>query len=166
MAFIIIPTVSGSVITFPETSNANYLTVTLHSNTATVPTKGSNCAAGYDLYAAEDWVIPTMENGLITTDISVKLPHGTYGRIAARSGLALHHNLMVGGGVIDADYTGIVKVILFNLGPFDYCVQKGERIAQLICEKISYPEILVNKTPFNSSVDIGRGSHGFGSSGK
>ena len=166
MAFIIIPIESESVITFSETSNADYLTVTLHSNTATVPTKGSDCAAGYDLYAAEDRVIPTMENGLITTDISVKLPYGTYGRIAARSGLALRHNLMVGGGVIDADYTGIVKVILFNLGPTNYCIQKGERIAQLICEKISYPEIRINKTPFNSAVDNGRGSGGFGSTGK
>ena len=143
------------------------LSVTLHSCNAIIPTKGSAQSAGYDLYAAEDVTIPAMDNGLISTDISVVLPSGTYGRIASRSGLSLKHNLMVGAGVIDYDYTGIVKVVLFNFGCTAYYVKKGARIAQLICEKIVYPQsiVLVNNAPADVSPSSGRANSGFGSTG-
>ena len=139
-----------------------FLTVTLQSSDATIPTKGSALAAGYDLYAAEDKLILPLENALISTDITIVLPLGTYGRIAARSGLALKHNLMVGGGVIDSDYTGIVKVILFNFSKIPFHVKKRERIAQLICEQIVYPHICISNA---LTPNTERGNAGFGSTG-
>lgn len=57
---------------------------------------------------------------MVDTDISIALPLGTYGRVAPRSGLAAKHSLHTGAGVIDADYRGPLKVILFNLGDEEF----------------------------------------------
>ena len=59
----------------------------------------------------------------------MQIPEGNYGRIAPRSGLALKHMIDIGGGVIDSDYRGEVKVILFNLSDSDFTVNKNDRIA-------------------------------------
>ena len=60
----------------------------------------------------------------------------TDGRVAPRSGLAAKHSIDVGAGVIDADYRGPVKVLLFNLGETDFAINEGDRIAQLIIERV------------------------------
>ncbi|XP_066885308.1 deoxyuridine 5'-triphosphate nucleotidohydrolase, mitochondrial isoform X4 [Kogia breviceps] len=111
------------------------------SEHATAPTKGSERAAGYDLYSAYDYTVPPMEKALVKTDIQIALPSGCYGRVAPRSGLAAKHFIDVGAGVIDEDYRGNVGVVLFNFGKEKFEVKKGDRIAQLICERIFYPEI-------------------------
>ena len=90
------------------------------------------------------------------------IPEGTYGRVAPRSGLAAKHHLDVGAGVIDADYRGPVGVVMFNLGQTDYPVKKGDRIAQLILEKILMAEI----EEVDDLDDTERGEGGFGSTGK
>lgn len=72
---------------------------------------------------------------LISTGISVQIPIGNYGRIAPRSGLAVKHFIDVGAGVVDADYRGEVRVLLFNFGEEEFKVSQGDRIAQLIIEK-------------------------------
>ena len=105
--------------------------------TARVPTKGSVKAAGHDLYAHEGTEIPAREQAVVGTGIAIGLPHDTYGRIAPRSGLAVKHRLTINAGVIDADYTGEVKVVLVNQGSQAYRVEKEDRIAQLIIEKIN-----------------------------
>lgn len=69
-------------------------------------------AAGHDIYALTDGTIRSQRLMLVDTGIAIGLPKGRYGRIAARSGMASKHEIAVGGGVIDADYTGEVKVIL------------------------------------------------------
>ena len=69
------------------------------------------------------------------------LPPGCYGRIAPRPGLALQKIIDVGAGVIDADYRGELGVILFNFGSEDCAVNMGDKIAQLIFEKMKTPEI-------------------------
>ena len=79
-----------------------------------LPTKGSALAAGYDLYSAEAGVIPAQGTALLDTKLAIALPEGTYGRIAPRSGLASKFMINVGAGVIDADYCGSIKVLLFN----------------------------------------------------
>ena len=66
------------------------------------------------------------------------MPANTYGRVAPRSGLASKHSIDVGAGVIDADYRGPVKVLLFNLSEVDFKVEVGERVAQLIVERVSF----------------------------
>lgn len=74
---------------------------------------------------------------LVDTDISIAVPAGTYGRVAPRSGLASKHSIDVGAGVIDADYRGPVKVLLFNFSEVEFKVEVGERVAQLIVERVS-----------------------------
>lgn len=132
------------------------------SEHATAPTKGSARAAGYDLYSAYDYTIPPMEKTLVKTDIQIALPSGCYGRVAPRSGLAAKHFIDVGAGVIDEDYRGNLGVVLFNFGKEKFEVKKGDRIAQLICERIFYPEI----EEVQVLDDTERGSGGFGSTGK
>jgi dUTP pyrophosphatase len=92
----------------------------------------------------------------------VSVPPGTYGRIAPRSGLALKYFIDVGAGVVDSDYRGPLKVVLFNHGEVPFIVKIGDRIAQLICEKIEYPEL----REVVSLKDTLRGNGGFGSTGQ
>jgi dUTP pyrophosphatase len=132
------------------------------SSDAILPTRGSIGAVGYDLYSNYDGVIPTSERMLISTGIAVVLPKGVYGRVAPRSGLAVKHGVQVGAGVIDPDYTGEVKVVLFNHGEKDFEVKKGDRIAQLVLEKCETPLI----EEISIVDDTERGSGGFGSTGK
>ncbi|XP_032760006.1 deoxyuridine 5'-triphosphate nucleotidohydrolase, mitochondrial isoform X1 [Rattus rattus] len=132
------------------------------SEHATAPTRGSARAAGYDLYSAYDYTIPSMEKALVKTDIQIAVPSGCYGRVAPRSGLAVKHFIDVGAGVIDEDYRGNVGVVLFNFGKEKFEVKKGDRIAQLICERILYPDLEEVQTLDNTE----RGSGGFGSTGK
>ncbi|NXF77212.1 DUT protein, partial [Sclerurus mexicanus] len=132
------------------------------SENAFAPSRGSARAAGYDLYSAYDCVIPPMEKAVVKTDIQIALPSGCYGRVAPRSGLAAKHFIDVGAGVIDEDYRGNIGVVLFNFGKETFEVKKGDRIAQLICERIYYPEL----EEVEALDDTERGEGGFGSTGK
>ncbi|RFU76206.1 dutp pyrophosphatase [Trichoderma arundinaceum] len=127
-----------------------------------LPTRGSAFAAGYDVYAARDTVVPARGKVLVDTDISIAVPAGTYGRIAPRSGLASKHFIDTGAGVIDADYRGPVKILLFNHAETDYEIKEGDRVAQLVLERIVTPEV-VEVEELEESV---RGVGGFGSTGK
>ena len=111
------------------------------TNNASTPTKGSSSAAGYDLYSAGNYVIPAGGKELVNTDLQLKLPLGTYGRIAPRSGLAWRHFIHIGAGVIDQDYRGNVGIVIFNFNDKEFQISVGDRIAQLICEKIRFPEL-------------------------
>jgi dUTP pyrophosphatase len=111
------------------------------SSNATSPMKASEHAAGYDLFSAYDYTVPPSGKVLALTDIQIAVPDGCYGRVAPRSGLAHKHFIDIGAGVIDRDYRGNVGVILFNFNSEPFNVNKGDRIAQLICEKIEYPEL-------------------------
>jgi dUTP pyrophosphatase len=82
--------------------------------------------------------------------------------VAPRSGLAVKHCIQVGAGVIDPDYTGEIKVVLFNHGPSDFEIKKGDRIAQLVLEKCMTP--LIKEISVVEETE--RGSGGFGSTGK
>ncbi|KAJ6664117.1 hypothetical protein lerEdw1_008332 [Lerista edwardsae] len=132
------------------------------SENAFAPSRGSSRAAGYDLYSAYDCEIPASGKAVVKTDIQIALPSGCYGRIAPRSGLAAKHFIDVGAGVIDEDYRGNVGVVLFNFGKESFKVNKGDRIAQLICERIYYPDL----EEMQVLDDTDRGSGGFGSTGK
>ncbi|TRY90183.1 hypothetical protein DNTS_033367 [Danionella cerebrum] len=79
---------------------------------AKTPTRGSNRAAGFDLYSAYDYSIGPMDKALVKTDIQIAVPHGYYGRVAPRSGLAVKHFIDVGAGVVDEDYRGNLGVTL------------------------------------------------------
>ncbi|CDW79864.1 deoxyuridine 5-triphosphate nucleotidohydrolase [Stylonychia lemnae] len=131
---------------------------------AFLPTKGSEHAAGYDLYSIEDTVVKSKDKKLISTGISMQIPVGNYGRVAPRSGLAVKNFIDVGAGVIDADYRGEVKVLLFNFGEQDFSINVGDRVAQLIIEKYTRTEI--EEVPMDQDLDsTARGEGGFGSTG-
>lgn len=143
-----------------STSNLQ-LRVKKLSEHATVPARASPHAAGYDLASAEDTVIPQRGKGLAKTDLAIAVPPGTYGRVAPRSGLALKKGIDVGAGVIDADYRGNVGVVLFNHGDEPFEIKRGDRIAQLILERIVTPDVeLVDDLDATE-----RGAGGFGSTG-
>ena len=78
---------------------------------------------------------------LVGTGLAFAIPVGNYGRLAPRSGLAVKNSLHVGAGVIDADYRGEVKVLLFNFSDVDFQVNEGDRIAQIIIEKYTLTQI-------------------------
>jgi len=127
---------------------------------ARIPTKGSKLAAGHDLYSIEDILIPANSRVLVKIGLAVAVPEGTYGRIAPRSGLATK-GITVDAGVIDADYRGEVKVLLVNHGKLDYEVKMGERIAQLVVERIDDQDWM----EVDGLDETERAGKGFGSTG-
>ena len=129
---------------------------------AITPTRASQGSVGYDLYSTEDSIVPCQHGRVIVgTGIAVGLPDGVYGRVAPRSGLAAKHCIDVGAGVIDPDYTGEIKVIMFNHGSEDYVIKRGDKIVQMILERCETPPI----EEVLEIEDTVRGAHGFGSSG-
>ncbi|EGV64171.1 hypothetical protein CANTEDRAFT_105765 [Yamadazyma tenuis ATCC 10573] len=139
------------------------LKVLLRSDKAKVPTKGSALAAGYDIYSSESGLVPGHGQAMIKTDLTVVVPVGCYGRVAPRSGLAAKHGISTGAGVIDADYRGEVKIILFNHSDKDFEIAEGDRIAQLVLEKILLTDVQEITAEQLDATDRGEG--GFGSTG-
>ena len=137
------------------------LKVKKFEDNATVPSKGSSGAAGYDLYSNDTHVIMPWTRAVIPTGIGVKLPDGVYGRIAPRSGLSVKNGINVGAGVVDPDYTGELKVVLFNHDNNPFIIKPGYRIAQLVLEKFDSHDIEV----VNELDSTERGEGGFGSTG-
>ncbi|MDQ1610078.1 MAG: dUTP pyrophosphatase [Pyrinomonadaceae bacterium] len=127
---------------------------------ATLPTRGSEHAAGLDLYALED---VTLEAGggraAVRTGLSVAIPQGFYGRVAPRSGLAVKHGLDVLAGVIDSDYRGELLCALVNHGRESLTLEAGQRVAQLIIEAIITPA----PAWADALEETARGASGFGS---
>jgi len=140
----------------PETLQIKRLTLD-----ATLPTRASPGSVGYDLYSLNDLVIQPNSRDIVSTGVCATIPLGCYGRIAPRSGLTVKYGIHVGAGVIDPDYTGELKVCLFNLGSVPFEIKQGERIAQLILEKCSTPLI----QEVNELQKTMRANRGFGSTG-
>ena len=126
-----------------------------------LPVRGTTGAVGYDISVASGCVIPTHGKGSVDTGLVVLLPPGTYAQIAPQSGLAYWHFIDVGVGVVDSDFRGEIKVILFNHSMEDFIVQAGDQIAQFILERINTPPI--RKVAVLEDTD--RGDGGFGSTG-
>ena len=128
---------------------------------AKLPYRATIGSAGSDLFSAESCEIESGTRRLISIGIALQIPEHTYGRIAPRSGLALHHSLDICAGVIDSDYTGEIKVLAANNGKKPYHVNIGDRIAQIIFEKIE----TANFVTVSALDETKRSSKGFGSSG-
>ncbi|XP_013105752.1 deoxyuridine 5'-triphosphate nucleotidohydrolase [Stomoxys calcitrans] len=125
------------------------------------PVRSTEKAAGLDLRSAYDLVVPARGKALVKTDLQIQVPNGSYGRIAPRSGLAVKNFIDVGAGVVDEDYRGNLGVVLFNHSDQEFEVKRGDRIAQLICERIFYPEL----EQVDKLEETERGEGGFGSTG-
>lgn len=132
---------------------------------AITPTRGSEYAAGYDLYCIEDLMIVPHNSVKVDTGLAIEIPEGYFGALFARSGLACENNIRPANcvGVIDADYRGPICAVLFNDQP-DTCIKilAGSRIAQLVI--IPYQTVELEET--SELSDTVRGEGGFGSTGK
>jgi len=135
--------------------------IKLLTHHATVPTKATKNSAGYDLYSAKEYLVNPRDKVLIDTDIAISLPVGTYGRIAPRSSLSSKYMTDIGAGVIDNDYRGPIKVLLFNHSKDQLHIKVGDKIAQLIIEKYYN----LDYTLVDELEDSERNEKGFGSSG-
>lgn len=132
----------------------------LHAD-AVLPERATAGAAGYDMHTVEEAAVPARGQITVSTGLAVAIPQGHYGRVAPRSSLAAK-GIDVGAGVVDADYRGQVKIVLFNHGDAPYVVSAGDRVAQLIIERIATPE-----AQWVDDLDgTGRGDGGFGSTGR
>ena len=134
-------------------------------NGAVIPTRGSEYAAGSDLYSAEnDLYIEDRQTVMIGTGIAMEIPEGYVGLVYARSGLACKEGLAPANkvGVIDSDYRGEIKVALYNQSGEKKLVKKGERIAQIVIAPFLTPEF----TEVSELDETDRGDGGCGSTGK
>jgi dUTP pyrophosphatase len=105
---------------------------------ARMPERTSKEAAGLDLHSATEITIQPGERKLVPTDLAMRFPLGTYGRIASRSGIALKASVDTKAGVIDRDYRGNIQILLKNDSKDRiFQIQQGDRICQLILEKKS-----------------------------
>ena len=132
---------------------------------AKLPTRGSEFAAGADLYACVDGgtEIPAHGTVFVGTKLAMEIPEGYAGLVFARSGLASKRGLAPANkvGVIDSDYRGEIQIGLHNLSAEPYTVQPGERIAQMIIMPYFAPVI----EEVTSLTETDRGAGGFGSTG-
>ncbi|HNU81257.1 MAG TPA: dUTP diphosphatase [bacterium] len=127
---------------------------------AKLPERAHPYDAGLDLFAAEDCSIPPYGQDLIPTGIRLAIPDGYVGLIWDKSGLA-SQGFTTMGGVIDSRYRGEIKVIFKNLSEDIYHIQAGQKIAQLLIQKIELPDVQAGKIEDDSQ----RGGGGFGSTG-
>ena len=141
-------------------TSSNKLYIKLINNNTNIPIRGTFGSAGLDLYSNENGFIDPLTRVMISTGIIIKIPENYYGRIAPRSGLALKNGIDVLAGVIDSDYRGEIKVILYNTDKDKrYEYKKDDKIAQLIIEK--YYDFEINIV--NELEDTIRSDGGFGS---
>ena len=130
---------------------------------AFVPTRGTEGSAGLDLYSIESIKIEPGQRALVATGIAVAIPDGCVGHLNSRSGLAAKHGIFVlnAPGIIDSDYRGEIKVILYNSSLEPFNVEVGMRIGQLVVleYKKLEPELV------ESLSETVRGAGGFGSTG-
>ena len=127
-----------------------------------LPSKSHSSDAGWDLYANEDCTIKTWARRLIDTGIKFEIPEGYVGLIWPRSGLSVKKGIDVFAGVIDSGYRGVVKVCLYNSSFENVDINRHDRIAQIIFQKV--PPFTVEEV--DELSESPRDAGGFGSTGK
>lgn len=131
---------------------------------AQLPRRAHPGDAGADLFSVEEVTIPPGERRSVGTGLALAIPEGYAGFVQPRSGLAAKHGIMLVNtpGLIDAGYRGEVRVLLYNSGAEPFEVAVGERIAQLVIQRVEEPEYV----PAVELPETVRGTGGFGSSGR
>ena len=129
-----------------------------------MPAKAHFDDAAFDLRSRVDMVLPVRKSVVVPAGFSLELPVGYEAQIRPRSGLALKYDLMLTNspGTIDAGYRGEVGVIMYNGGTEEFTIKRGDRIAQMVIARL--PEVKL--VAAESLSETGRGSGGFGSTGK
>lgn len=143
-------------------------TIVNKTNQTPVPCKGDYLPqyahkgdAGADLKAMKTQVIAPRSRALVATGIHLEIPKGHAGLIWPRSGPAVKLGLDCGAGVIDSHYRGEIKVLLFNHSDDEIRIQAGDRIAQLIIQKVETVQFLSS----DNLNETTRNTAGFGSTG-
>jgi len=126
-----------------------------------LPERGSEDSAGADLRAAEALTLAPGERGAVGTGLRLEIPRGYAGLVWPRSGLAVRDGIDTLAGVIDSDYRGEVKVVLVNHGDRPFLVSPGDRIAQLLVQRVERPAFVA----VDALDATERGESGFGSTG-
>ena len=116
--------------------------------------------AGLDIRAIHDGIVKAHQSATFSTGIHIALPHNTMGDIRPRSGLMFKHEILT-FGTVDESFTGEIRVHLMNLSDEDYCVKRGDKIAQLVVTQIVYVQI----DNVKELDETDRGAQGFGSTG-
>jgi dUTP pyrophosphatase len=127
-----------------------------------LPAYGSDEAAGADLRASEDVTLAPGARAAVATGVHLEIPAGHVGLVWPRSGLAVRHGLDTLAGVIDSDYRGEVRVVLVNHGRDPVTLSRGDRIAQLLVQRVERATF----TRVDGLVESRRGEGGFGSTGR
>jgi dUTP pyrophosphatase len=127
-----------------------------------LPAYASEQAAGADLRAAAEVTIAPGERAAVPTGLHLEIPEGHVGLVWPRSGLAVRHGLDTLAGVIDSDYRGEVRVVLVNHGQDPVTLAPGDRLAQLLVQKVE--RCLYRRV--DALADSARGEAGFGSTGR
>ena len=129
-----------------------------------IPAKAHSSDAAFDLRSRVDMLVPVNRSTLVPTGVFIELPVNFEAQVRPRSGLALKHNITLTNspGTIDAGYRGEVGVIIFNHGPEEFAVKRGDRIAQMVIAELPEVELQIASTLSDSD----RGEGGFGSSGR
>jgi dUTP pyrophosphatase len=135
-----------------------------HGEGLPLPRYASEDAAGLDVTAAEQLTLEPGQRHAVATGFAIEIPRGYEVQVRPRSGLAMKHGItcLNTPGTIDSDYRGEVKVILVNLGQEPFDIRRGERIAQLV----PAPVLRADFVEASELSDTGRGSGGFGSTGR
>ncbi len=124
-------------------------------------TKKHKSDAGWDIHSEENYTLPIGGRHKFSTGLVIAVPENHKGQVCNRSGLSARYGLMVFEGTVDPDYRGEVFVTIINLGQDEYTVSVGDRIAQLVLQRVNTePFERVDRLP-----DTNRGSNGFGSTG-
>ena len=118
----------------------------------------------YDTYSGYGARSRDLIKAIIKTDIAISIPAGYYGRVAPRSGMSWKNHTDIGAGVIDSDYRGAIGVVMFNHSTKDIKIDRDNRVAQLIIEKIN-TDMLV-EVPIEELDATIRGANGYGSTGQ
>ena len=127
------------------------------------PTQVTKDSAGFDLYPVEDVLVSPNSTKIIRTDIGFKIPRGYFGKIYSRSSFALRFT-EIGGRVINADYRRPVSVIFFNFSNRLIEIEKGNRFAQIVFQKVANHPVLREVENFEDNKTQ-RGEGSFGSTG-
>jgi dUTP pyrophosphatase len=139
-----------------------------HGKGLPLPAYQSAHAAGLDLLAAvpegSPLVLAPGKRAMVPTGLAIALPEGFEAQVRPRSGLAAKHGITAlnSPGTIDADYRGEIQVILINHGSEPFAIRRGERIGQMVIA----PVVQAKLNPVDSLPETGRGSGGFGSTGR
>ena len=131
-------------------------------NGAYMPERAHETDAGYDLRTPQRVIVRKHDSAVIDTGVHILIDKGMFGKLESKSGLNVKYSVVSHGGVVDSDYTGSIKVKLYNHSGKDYIFERGDKIVQIIFHRYEAPEFEI----VDHFEDTERGNNGFGSTGR